>query len=343
MAGQRIHWIDIARGIGILLVIYAHALDSHSMRYLFYAFHMPLFFFLSGLVHHHRKQEKFLHFLKKSFMRIMIPYFFFALISYLLYLFKRGYPPGLNEFSHHLYGVVYGSSGHGYLFFSAILWFLPCLFATKIIFELLIRISENKYFLGGSLFFFSVVGYLFSLYFPEKKLPLGIEIALTATVFFGIGYFLYLYKEQVMEFCKKHFISVFTLSLLLLIIPAVINYKLYGNQIDLRMNNLNNYFLFYLAAISGILFTTAISIRIDKNNVLEYIGKNSLPLFAFHQIVISYITMGLATFLTIQQISSLRNIYLAPFYTIVSTLVIFAGLLIIEKVKSKSSAIIGKK
>lgn len=55
----RYQTIDIARGIGILLVIYGHFLQSFFqpdaplvfMQYQFvYAFHMPLFFILSGLV-----------------------------------------------------------------------------------------------------------------------------------------------------------------------------------------------------------------------------------------------------------------------------------------------------
>jgi fucose 4-O-acetylase-like acetyltransferase len=60
-ADKRVGWIDAARGLGIILVVYAHAaralVDILPARALFdtidraiYAFHMPLFFFLAGLV-----------------------------------------------------------------------------------------------------------------------------------------------------------------------------------------------------------------------------------------------------------------------------------------------------
>lgn len=62
-AGQRIGWIDSSRGIGIVLVVIGHAWRGlqtagligkpalfHAIDTSIYAFHMPFFFFLSGLV-----------------------------------------------------------------------------------------------------------------------------------------------------------------------------------------------------------------------------------------------------------------------------------------------------
>jgi polysaccharide biosynthesis protein PslL len=49
---QRIVHIDIAKGIGILLVVLAHnGLQAYApfLHQFIYAFHMPLFFFLSGM------------------------------------------------------------------------------------------------------------------------------------------------------------------------------------------------------------------------------------------------------------------------------------------------------
>jgi fucose 4-O-acetylase-like acetyltransferase len=59
---QRIAWIDAARGIGILLVVFGHVMRSliaqgvapddrlhHIADTVIYDFHMPLFFMLSGL------------------------------------------------------------------------------------------------------------------------------------------------------------------------------------------------------------------------------------------------------------------------------------------------------
>ncbi|WP_411740358.1 acyltransferase family protein [Pseudomonas sp. BF-B-26] len=42
--------VDVLRGIGILLVVSGHASSGSSMNvFAPYSFHMPLFFFISGL------------------------------------------------------------------------------------------------------------------------------------------------------------------------------------------------------------------------------------------------------------------------------------------------------
>ena len=76
---ERINWVDIAKGIGIVLVLLGHApRDSMRMQYplidflyyFIYSFHMPLFFFLAGMIFGHTQIKKpsksFLAFLKKK-------------------------------------------------------------------------------------------------------------------------------------------------------------------------------------------------------------------------------------------------------------------------------------
>lgn len=46
----RIEWVDIAKGFGIILVVIGHMVKGNGIvgQYI-WAFHMPLFFFLSGM------------------------------------------------------------------------------------------------------------------------------------------------------------------------------------------------------------------------------------------------------------------------------------------------------
>lgn len=50
---KRIEWIDIAKGIGMLLVIFGHfgmsPKGKEIISFVKSSFHMPLFFFISGL------------------------------------------------------------------------------------------------------------------------------------------------------------------------------------------------------------------------------------------------------------------------------------------------------
>ncbi|HFZ2131086.1 TPA: acyltransferase family protein, partial [Klebsiella pneumoniae] len=83
---NRNEWVDYAKGFGIVLVVYGHISRGlynsgiisdtkwfHFIDSLIYSFHMPLFFFLSGL------------FLMKSLQVRGLPYFIFNKVDTILY------------------------------------------------------------------------------------------------------------------------------------------------------------------------------------------------------------------------------------------------------------------
>lgn len=76
---NRISYIDIAKGIGIFLVIWGHIILSGPAYNIIYAFHMPLFFFLSGFVFsknkYHNIKEFFISKIKKNYLRIVVTVF----------------------------------------------------------------------------------------------------------------------------------------------------------------------------------------------------------------------------------------------------------------------------
>lgn len=92
MSSKRYSEIDIARGIGILLVVLGHSLkqtemDTTGIRVLdclIYSFHMPLFFVLSGFVSVRVMRMKDigerLEYIKGRAVRLLVPYFAIGLI-----------------------------------------------------------------------------------------------------------------------------------------------------------------------------------------------------------------------------------------------------------------------
>lgn len=329
---QRISWIDIARGIGIIAVLYGHAVSGDSYRHLIYAFHMPLFFFLSGMVFSVKKYQKFFPFLTRNFLTIIFPYLLFSLFSYIIWLSNRTSVPPTDTILQHFLGVMYGNSSG--LFFNVVLWFLPCLFVTKIAFWMITRISQDGKFLLVSLTALSVLAYVFSLVFVGIKLPFGIESAMTATVFFGLGFLLKYKGAQILDYLQNFSWPVFFGLLTVSIVLASINFEWYGYQIDMRLNRYSNYFLFYAAAISGIGATIMLSYQIGSNKVLEFIGKKSLELFVWHIIVFTYFSHYLKMIITSETLDTIRNTYLAPVYTVAAILVILTLTIIYSRVKN---------
>ena len=341
MLKSRISWIDVARGIGIILVIYGHTLSSHGYRYLIYSFHMPLFFLLSGIVFSYDKYNLRTTF-KKSVKGLLIPYVFFAIISYVIYLSHNDMSSlSVVKVVTQMSGIIYGNSST--LFFNDILWFLPCLFAAKMGFAIIAKLLKRKEIIFVSLVVFSLLGYFVSFEFPEIRLPFGAESALTAIVFLGLGS-IYTTNRKVFNHAKlyilfkKYSFLVMVLFAAVCVVVATISFNLYGHQADIRLNHLNNYFLYYIASMSGIITTIILSKIIRKNVALEYIGRNTLVLFALHPIIFFYIALTTNIIFTDSLLKVISPI--SPFlYTILSIVIILFINLLFRKTNKYLSRI----
>lgn len=275
---MRIRWIDIARGVGIIFVIYGHLLGSNSIRYIFYSFHIPLFFFLSGMFFKDSGSLK--AFLRKSGRGLLVPYFIFSLFSFLIWIFSSN--PNGNEVWRQFASIFYANSNNGLMIYNDILWFLPVLFASRLIFFFLEKFKDKRIIILF-LIFFSIFGFLLSAKFNFIKLPFGIETALSAVVFYGLG-FLFMKKEELVNFFSKYKFFIFPVFLVLNLIISTIDFNLYGNQIDMRLGHLHNFSIFYIDAFLGIMAWISFSMILGKNYILELLGRNSLVLFALHPI-----------------------------------------------------------
>ena len=269
MRVERIHWVDIAKGIGIIFIIYAHMLGVNDFRHLFYSFHIPLFFFLSGIVYNHKKYTDFLAFLKKSAKRLLLPYFIFAFIFFILWLIKIK-PDNLfsSEIIRQFSGIFYANSNNGLMAFNNILWFLPTLFVIRVLFASIARFSAKTRIIVFILIFFSVFGYLFSIFASNIKLPFGAETALSGVVFYGSG-FLWSQSEKAKALFLKYKYLLFVSLLIVGSYISNVEFNAYGHQIDMRLSHLNNYFSFYIAAFSGIFAWISFSVILNKNSLLE--------------------------------------------------------------------------
>ncbi len=330
---SRISWIDVARGIGIILVLQGHALSAHVYRHFIYAFHMPLFFFISGLLFDYKKNSFSLN-LKKSAKGILVPYVGFALLSYALWWLENGnFTLEIPALLNHLSGIIYGNSSS--LFFNIVLWFLPCLFITKVGFVLLIQFIKKENQIILTLIIFSLIGYFLFINFPNLVLPFGIESAITAIVFFGAGSIIKTNYWSRLDFKIKHnSILILIILTMVFLLTSQINFDIYGRQIDIRLNNLGNYFLFYLGAISGIGITVIISKMINKNYILEKIGENALALFVLHPFVFFYMNKIMVAIFGLEFFYKWKDLLLSPFYTIFAVVIIFLIVYIYDKIKA---------
>lgn len=69
---KRIEALDVAKGIGIILVMIGHMTSSYLYNWI-YSFHIPLFFILSGICFKNTKYTSFLAFARQRIKTLAIP------------------------------------------------------------------------------------------------------------------------------------------------------------------------------------------------------------------------------------------------------------------------------
>ncbi|MDD3014155.1 MAG: acyltransferase family protein [Candidatus Gastranaerophilales bacterium] len=277
---DRIKWLDIAKGIGIIFVIFAHVLTiSPALLNYIYSFHMPLFFFISGYLFSDTKYKTLKDFSKKKAQTLLVPYFIFSAVSFIYWALiqtRMGDDIQHPNLFHAFIGIFYSNPADHAMSYNVALWFLTCLFCTEILFFIVKKRNENKHHLIISLVLFSILGYLYSLY-VHFNLPWSIDVAFSAVVFYGVGYLFKTVNKN------DYFLQKFSRIPVLLIVVAV-NYFLsqINHEIDMASNELHNYFLFYTGAFLGIFSWISVSFLIKESKYLSYIGKNSLIIFGLH-------------------------------------------------------------
>ena len=87
---KRINFLDISRAFAIIFIVLVHTIvHSSSCGIIFkllYSFHVVLFFIISGYTFKLKENERVVSFIKNKFLRIMIPYFIWALLFLIPYM-----------------------------------------------------------------------------------------------------------------------------------------------------------------------------------------------------------------------------------------------------------------
>ena len=93
MVQERNQWMDIAKGITIILMVLGHTSIPDIASRFIWSFHMPLFFLASGWMTNWRKCSGFGEYLTKKAKGILLPFMVYSAIVLLIFecLSGRGY------------------------------------------------------------------------------------------------------------------------------------------------------------------------------------------------------------------------------------------------------------
>ena len=275
-SNNRIVWVDIAKGIGIILVLIGHISQNKNLHYFIYSFHMPLFFIISGYLYSEKEQ-----YVRKKAKSILLPYLFWSIVSFLYWvLIERNLrTQNLNPIIPAT-NILIARGGEDNYIFNVALWFLPCLFVTEVMFNFLKKRIKNIKILSIIILFFSILGYTYSK-LNLIRLPFCLDIALIAIGFYFLGY---LWKQKI-EIAFKQFNNKIWKSYIIIGVMTIVTVVVSQINYGMSMNSLkfNNYFFTYIASISGCLVIYIISNIINKNRMLQFLGRNTLIIMCIHE------------------------------------------------------------
>ncbi len=283
--GARSADYDKLRAIGITLVVLGHTLGiSQSIEFYIYSFHMPLFFFISGLVlKPTRLSQPWADTVRNYGGRLLLPYVLFSLLTYLPWvLVTRRYGAdaalGVDAWRP-LIGTFYGVGVNGWLQHNAMLWFFPCLFVTHLVFRLVCELTRS-WVQYVAIALFAVIGYLFSIASPVR-LPWGFEIALIALPFYALGQALALRRTLLSRANLTTALSMLLFAALQFICIA------YNGRVDMNFISLENPLLFYLGAFFGIGALSCLASFLPPLNLFERLSDASILAFPLHRTLFS--------------------------------------------------------
>lgn len=286
--------IDIARGIGILLVVFGHNwIVSEPKAELFNiisSFHVPLFFFLSGLFLHADHSFKTTALTKAK--TLLKPYFVTMITVGIFYALFLHY-----SIPKYIVGMLYGN---GTTVVWPQMWFLPHLWVVTLFAWFVLRMTRfmqrSTIWKLAILTIILIIGviniklfWLLPIYqhghimeifhkaFFLPGLPFSLDIVLASGFFFLLGFWLRTYTKSLKPTITL-FLPAFTLFGLL--------HYFFNDTLDLSFRLYDNILISTAEALLGIYIVLCISAWLPEKHFisrsLAQIGEASLIVFIFH-------------------------------------------------------------
>lgn len=264
----------------MILIVLGHVLRYGAIRNIVYSFHVPYFFFLSGIT---EKDDLSLKRLSLEVQRLLIPYYSFGLVSIAIYG-VLGSVAGSNldvavseSFWRNVAILLYGSS---WLPFNAPLWFLPCLFATKLWYQLLFKyLNENIVLLIPVVAFGVIAAFIYTdLGLPD--LPFSFILMLKLFPFFFLGRLIAKWLTAYGD-VEKQSIIVLVAGLILLTLTAVLG--TIAPPVNYTSHSFPNPFVFYSVALIGVGGMYLVSIILHNIRWLAYLGRKTMMVLTMHK------------------------------------------------------------
>lgn len=177
---QRIQFIDLAKGICIILVVLGHLVPVFNENLTFvFCFRMPLYFCLSGLFF--KDYGGFKNLTVKKCNKILIPFIAWYIIGYGIYYLGRTITHSSIEAPYHIWDILISND-----IYNIPIWFLLCLFWSNVLFAIIRMLAKSETAIGIGVLIVACAGWLLSFFDVFNFLYIG--SAMSCLPFFYMGY-----------------------------------------------------------------------------------------------------------------------------------------------------------
>ncbi len=269
---KRKNYVDYIKAIGIILVILGHINFANDIiKEWIYAFHMPLFFFATGLIT--KKDTMGCGYFLKKFQVLIVPYFIWGLIY-------SGW--SLGSAARIGYGSYSTISSAGSL---SSLWFIPTMFVAVVLCQLVFKLTEKMWLVAVM----AAIMLSVALLLPRINVgyPWCVNVALLAAAFILGGYMFEKKATKVVH--EKSWIYLCIVGIILTLTYRL-NPIVKDSYVLMADMHLGNPVIFLFSAGGGCLLVYGIARMLERylkgNNFLTFVGKNTLVIFLVHKPII---------------------------------------------------------
>ncbi|MCQ2237841.1 MAG: acyltransferase family protein [Bacteroidaceae bacterium] len=281
---KRYDYLDVAKGIGILLVLLHHlighygistSISSYLMAFIS-PFNVTIFFFISGFLFSRKTSYK--EFLINKFKKLVVPFFFFYLTSLGLVLAMLTYGvdiPYLHNISTlRLIGDFWMNSCQ---WVNIPLWFFQSMFWCSIMYYAITSLKKAhiRYLLSMTLI---LIGTILSVY--RIQLPMGLASSLTCMSFIELGNF---YREWSEHNSMKYGFG-FILAILYIALLFI------NRSFGWMLNEFNHPLIAIVCGGIGTILLIEFCKKIKTSYFLQFCGQNSLVFFSTHYLVLRLVS-----------------------------------------------------
>lgn len=273
--------MNIIKGLVIILMVMGHA-ESPINKYL-YLFHLATFIFVAGYFYSSKYDENFILLIKNRIRSLYFPYVKYVIIFTILnnFFYKMNLVGNYYEFSKEnlmrtLKGIITFNSPIDTL---GAFWFIKTLFLCTILFGLISFILKKftktrfEYKRAITISILFMLGNIIFINLGVVSMQNIIKVLMCIPIFYAAV----LYNKYETQISVNGYLA--TIALILIYIS--------GNQgkIDIANNIYTSAVYFIGNSILGIYLIVWVSkklIKVDKNKIFSFIGKNTLPILAGH-------------------------------------------------------------